>query len=106
MTFKPFLVALILLTPTHFSNAMEQGAAGSPVHPFCKPHNLMMGYISSPPNQEEIFRMRLANIPTGQTVGVLEWTENDDTGTWSVLIATPSGLTCLLFYGVRESKPS
>jgi hypothetical protein len=87
------------------THAAEQGPAGSTIPPFCRSHDQAMAYVTSAPYGEELWRMKSAHFASGKPAGVVEWTENKETGTWTILVSK-GGLTCILFSGNKEGQPS
>src|SRR5436190_5360992 len=87
------------------AHAAEQGPAGSTIPPFCKSYDQTIGFVTSPQYGEDLWRIKNAYFPSGKSAGVVEWTENRTTGTWTLLLSK-GGLTCILFSGGQDGSPT
>lgn len=83
------------------AHGAEMGPAGAWIVRGCGTHDAALNSVVAPPYSEELWRQREAHFASGKYAGVVEWTENLETGTWTVFVSK-NGLTCMLFSGMRE----
>ena len=82
------------------AHAAEMGPMGAWIRG-CGTHDAALNSVVGPPYSEELWRLRVAYFSDGKAAGVVEWTENRATGTWTVFVSK-NGLTCMLFSGTAE----
>lgn len=99
-----FMALPLLLSYCSKTHAAEQGPAGNEIPSSCRSHDRAMAYVTSQ-YSEDLWRMKTdAFFPSGKRAGLVEWMENRETGTWTLLLSR-NGLTCILFSGGLQGAP-
>lgn len=65
----------------------------------CEPHDSMIAFTET--YGEEIKHSELGYVGDDHFIGLVEWTQNKVTHSWSLLL-TEQGISCLMLYGGHD----